>query len=411
MTLAINKYLDAFAEQEVDFLRDFPADNPYNHQPYNQCVVLPVYNETTASIERLASSALAEGSLLIVVINQADTNLNIAKNHQFFRQLQSFGQTIWKHRNLSLIQANPLHILAVDRYTENKIPENEGVGRARKIGCDLAVELFRQNLVKYPVIYSTDADAHLPANYFQFNQQLDPNTSARVFEFRHLADDSLTGRATSAYELAIKYYKAGLEWAGSPYAFYTLGSTVAINMLHYCLVRGIPKRAAGEDFYLVNKLAKVGAVRFSPEVIINIDARLSDRVPFGTGPAVRKIIDLWEKGEDYLYYDPDNFIQLKQWLECQPELAQALLIENTDPLTTIKSKLLAEAAQAMDFTRFIDHAKKQCSSPQAYLQHFHGWFDGFRTLKFIHFMQANHFPAKKLEDCLTKAEGIFGKSG
>ena len=411
MTLAINKYLDAFAEPEVVFLRDFPTDNPYNHQLYKQCVVLPVYNETTESIERLASSMLAAGTLLIVVINQADSNLNIAKNHQFFRQLQSFGQTTWKHRNLSLIQANPLHILTVDRYTENKIPQNEGVGRARKIGCDLAVELFRQNLVKYPVIYSTDADAHLPANYFQFNQQLDSDTSARIFDFRHLVDDSVTGRATRAYEQAIKYYKTGLEWAGSPYAFYTLGSTVAINMLHYCLVRGFPKRAAAEDFYLINKLAKVGAVRFSPEVTVDIDARLSDRVPFGTGPAVRKIIDQWENGEDYLYYDPDIFLQLKHWLECQSELAQVLITENGDPLTTIKSKLLQEAAQVMDFARFISHAKKQCSSPKAYLQHFHGWFDGFRTLKFIHHMQANRFPAKKLEGCLEKAERLFGKCG
>lgn len=405
MTLAINKYLETFAEQETSLLQGFPADHSYK-----QCIVVPVYNETTAFAERLASSALATGTLLIVVINQADNNLNIAKNHQFFRQLQSIGQTLWKHRNLSLIQANALHILTVDRYTENKIPHNEGVGRARKIGCDLAVELFRRNLLRYPVIYSTDADAHLPANYFQFNQQMDQHTSARVFEFQHMVDDSTTGRATRAYELAIKYYKAGLEWAGSPYAFYTLGSAVAVNMLHYCLVRGFPKRAAAEDFYLVNKLAKVGTIRSTSEITIHIDARLSDRVPFGTGPAVRKIIDLWEKGEDYLYYHPESFVQLKSWLECQPSLAQTLLNEKTNPLKTISDKLLGEAAQAMDFTRFIDHAKKQCSSQQAYLQHFHNWFDGFRTLKFIHFMQAHHFPAKKLEDCLAQAERLFRKT-
>ena len=85
MTLAINKYLDTFAEPETCCLQDYPANNLYK-----QCIVVPVYNETTDFVERLASSALATGTLLIVVINQADNNFNIGKNHQFFGNTATF---------------------------------------------------------------------------------------------------------------------------------------------------------------------------------------------------------------------------------------------------------------------------------------------------------------------------------
>ena len=48
-----------------------------------------------------------------------------------------------------------------------------------------------------------------------------------------------------------------MKYARSPYAFHTIGSTMAVSANHYAKVRGFPKREAGEDFYLLNKLAKV----------------------------------------------------------------------------------------------------------------------------------------------------------
>ena len=62
------------------------------------------------------------------------------------------------------------------------------------------------------------------------------------------------------YEYSLRYYVAGLTYAQSPYAFHTIGSTMAVNAEHYASVRGFPRREAGEDFYLLNKLAKVGSV-------------------------------------------------------------------------------------------------------------------------------------------------------
>ncbi len=66
--------------------------------------------------------------------------------------------------------------------------------------------------------------------------------------------------ATQLYELSLRYYVAGMKFARSPYAFHTIGSSMAVSPVHYARVRGFPKREAGEDFYLLNKLAKLGSV-------------------------------------------------------------------------------------------------------------------------------------------------------
>src|SRR5260370_15593309 len=92
------------------------------------------------------------------------------------------------------------------------------------------------------------------------------------------------------YELFLRSYVLGLADAGSPYAFHTLGSTVAVHTLAYAKVRGFPRRAAGEDFYLLNKLAKVGSIAQLDGAPLIIRGRRSHRLPFGTGAALNHIL-------------------------------------------------------------------------------------------------------------------------
>ena len=58
----------------------------------------------------------------------------------------------------------------------------------------------------------------------------------------------------------MSYYVAGLAMAGSRYAHHSLGSTIAVHAKTYAAVRGYPKRSAGEDFYLLNKICKLAPV-------------------------------------------------------------------------------------------------------------------------------------------------------
>src|SRR5690606_17786041 len=91
------------------------------------------------------------------------------------------------------------------------------------------------------------------------------------------------------YEISLRSYEYGLAYAGSPYAFQTLGSTLALNPAAYAKVRGFPKRLAGEDFYILNKLIKIGPIYLRNDRCLQIKDRPSQRVPFGTGTSVFKI--------------------------------------------------------------------------------------------------------------------------
>ncbi len=78
----------------------------------------------------------------------------------------------------------------------------------------------------------------------------------------------------------------------------------------YAGVRGYPKRSAGEDFYLLNKICKLAPIKRLLEPTLTIQARPSSRVPFGTGPALQRIVrSLAEdpSGNGYLSYHPTCF--------------------------------------------------------------------------------------------------------
>jgi hypothetical protein len=203
--------------------------------------------------------------------------------------------------------------------------------------------------------------------------------------------------ATQLYELSLRYYVAGLRFARSPYAFHTIGSALAVNARHYAQVRGFPKRDAGEDFYLLNKLAKVGEVQElasgSDCLPIQIQARRSDRVPFGTGAAVNTISDLADPVADYRYYHPAVFSLLKLWLQSWPEIwaEQSTdfdrLISPPRPGSkddAYNRECLVRSLDGIGTVKALEHAFRQSKDLAHFTRHMHTWFDAFKTLKLIH---------------------------
>jgi hypothetical protein len=309
----VGKYLSRYSEPEAHALLDFPPT------VFEYCVVIPVRDEKAYFLQQFVErfSDNTNPILLILVINQPNTQYDTTLNAQLAAKAKNvFARTTWCHQHLSLHSHSNCHLLIVDRYSRTPIPADQGVGLARKIGADIACSLYHTQQLNNALVLSTDADAQLPSHYFSACQQHNPqNTSAVVFDFTHIKDTDDQNdpcfNATQLYEKALKYFRRGLDFAGSPYAFYTLGSTLGFSIEQYCQARGFPKRAGGEDFYLLNKLAKLGTVHFQHEICISITARESDRVPFGTGPAVAKIRQLDNPSEDYCYYHPAVFSCLK----------------------------------------------------------------------------------------------------
>ncbi|NDD04613.1 MAG: hypothetical protein EB078_06885, partial [Proteobacteria bacterium] len=121
------------------------------------------------------------------------------------------------------------------------------------------------------------------------------------------------------YEIHLRNYFLMLYEAESPFAFPSIGSCLAIQASSYAQVRGFPKRQAGEDFHLLNKLRKLGAIHYRKGEPISLRGRFSHRVPFGTGQSTTDIFRLLTQGDEYSLYNPASFVFLKQLMKASEQ--------------------------------------------------------------------------------------------
>jgi len=381
---AAEKYLKTYAEAEIAALANFPA------QKWNFCLSIPAYGEPGDFVDRLNSGLMLKHAvLLIVVINQPDSHENTehqSANSELHQHIRGLGSRSWHNGNLELIacRGSPSAILVVDRFSSHKIPIKQGVGLARKIAADLACALVQRRQILSPWLFCSDADSHLPDDYFL--AAATGSGAALVYPFRHRCENDALGRATALYERFLHHYVDGLKAAGSPYGFHTIGSIMAVHCQHYAMVRGFPKRAGGEDFYLLNKLAKTGAIISLNRPTIEITARISQRVPFGTGPAVEKIVAMTDPDTTFKLHNPRIFAALKEWLEVIPTLATTS--DGLLRLNTSSRNLLI----AMGVEKAIDHCRQHSRSDPGFEKQMHTWFDGFRTMKYLQGLRATAFP-------------------
>jgi hypothetical protein len=284
-------------------------------------------------------------------------------------------------------------VVSLDRATPGLcFDDGDGVGLARRIGCDLALALYARGQLETPWLHCTDADASLSPRYFHVTAAAAAPVTACLLGFFHgPGGEARIDRATALYEIRLRYYVLALARAGSPYAFQSVGSTIAVRAEAYAAVRGFPRRLAGEDFYLLNKLCKVGPLWRSPERVIELESRSSQRTRFGTGVAVAQLAQVAEP-DDVVLYHPRCFALLGVWLRALRDFAlypdtarldrflvEALGSDHTSVRGVLEGLGVAEA---------LVRARQETKSSAARLRHLHTWFDGFRTLKLVHGLRA-----------------------
>jgi hypothetical protein len=352
-----------------------------------------------------ACAAAAERTLLIAVVN-ATLDSDAAVHQQNIRLLRELNELLVPRRILRQVEGTPVRatwgrtgpcdVLLVDRASAGRcLQAREGVGVARRIGADVAFALHEQGKLRSPWLCCSDADAELPADYFRAIAGIEPATRSGVrrvglsLPFWHTASgDAAIDRATIEYEVSLRYYTLGLASVGSPYAYQSMGSSLCVLADAYAEVRGFPRRDAGEDFYLLDKLAKIGSVHRPPMQPIRIWSRVSDRVPFGTGRRVRDLIH----GEEIRLYHPRCFELLGIALWAMRRAVAARSEELL--LTTLASKLDAgsigavstvlEELQAVEALREILGASPDARVRERRLL---TWFDALRTLRFVHLIE------------------------
>jgi len=279
-----------------------------------------------------------------------------------------------------------------------------GAGLARKKGMDEAVRRF--NLVENPggIVVSLDADTLVQENYFTEIEKFfksHPKNPGATIAFSHqkegLGEKHLQG--IFLYEKYMDYYKNALEFCGYPYPMFTVGSAFAVTAEAYVKRGGMNRRQAGEDFYFLQNLAQIGPVGEIRSTTVFPSARLSSRVPFGTGPILQKWMD--EKEDLTQTYNFEAFGDLKDFFDVKDQLYQ---IEKQDYKLLIMKLPLSVGNFLVedDFWKEITDLNQNCSSLKSFQTRFFQKFNAFKILKFLNFCHPLFYQKENLEEQIRK---------
>ncbi len=248
-----------------------------------------------------------QGWQAIVCVNQPDDWWNDKKKAWVCQQNQRSLDWL---RDLGHPQ---VHLIDKSSPGKGWKGKQHGVGWARKTAMDYAASLAESN----DLIVSMDADtSYLPDFFASLIKAAADHPEARgisVPYYHRLTGDEVTDRCILRYELYMRNYALNMLLIENPYAFSVIGSGMACRAKDYRQVGGLTPKMSGEDFYFMLKLRKAGHIIVDSAETIYPAARFSDRVYFGTGPAMIK----GRTGDwsSYPVYAAEAFAEVKQTFE------------------------------------------------------------------------------------------------
>lgn len=392
--LPVQKYLKKYSSSKWKV-----AQQP--HFKFNNIVVIPALAEFENIIALLKSLSdndkqyFSDTLILFVINNTKSASDSIKLNNK--QSIDFLSNLSLKENRESLINSliSPeLQIAFIDvSTTGNEMDEkNGGVGLARKIGMDLALRYFNYENSSKKILICLDADCTVSSNYLttiidSFNNY-SYNSAVVIYEHSINAENEYTA-AIICYELYLRYYLLGITFAGSPYAFHTIGSTMICDFESYIKIGGMNKLKAAEDFYFLEKLSKITEVKTINNAIVYPSSRPSLRVPFGTGQRVNRFAK--QIRDEYLLYDPNSFLILKKWLQLLNELNETN-IKQILRSSELISKHLFNFLILNGFEKFWNKITSQSLSKEQIIKQKKYWFDAFKTLKLIHYLRDYEFP-------------------
>ena len=383
-----------------------------------QVVVVPAISEFQ-NIKNLLSSLIKNDvfflkkSLVIFVINNSfSSNLEIREDNKkslsFLREIMN--KSGWD-KFASEISKSGIQIGVIDAASEGNEFEDKqaGVGLARKVGLDQALKVFDYSIPGKKILISLDADCTVEENYLEeinkfFNER---NAFVANIDFEHeLIGEEKSKLGILSYEIFLRHYVLGLLYAGSPYSFHTIGSILVCEQEAYLKAGGMNTRKAAEDFYFLQKLAKLYKIHRITSTKVKASARESWRVPFGTG---KSMSDYFSNQKEILLFSPDEFIILKKWLG----LFNSELSLNINELLNESKKIHVELFNFLNSYGFSKAWKQILSNSKSEKQLNYqrkNWFDAFKTLKLIHHLRDTSFPMVDIKSGVEKLFRILDHS-
>ena len=374
-----DKYLEK--NQHKILINELPEEAP------GIIVVIPCLRETelTETLNSLNACELPKCKVeVILLINQSE----VADADTIRQNIQTKADADkWIVAN----SKNGIKFYAVGPISLKK--KWAGAGLARKKGMDESIRRFNLNDNKNGILVSLDADTLVAKNYLveiekHFTNH--PNQVGGTVAFEHQKQqlDEKHRRGIELYELYLNYYKQALHYCGYPYSLFTIGSAFAVKAEAYVKRGGMNRRQAGEDFYFLQNLVQIGRVGEIISTKVYPSARLSNRVPFGTGPILQK----WMKGEEdlSLTYNFEAFKNLQQFFAQKDRLFK---IQHNDYLEFVNhlTEPVKEFLEIDQFRVELDDLNNNCSRLETFQVRFFHKFNAFKILKFLNFTHEKYY--------------------
>ncbi len=299
------------------------------------------------------------------------------------------------------------------QFALRELPARQaGVGLARKLLMDEAYRLLMLAGNTDTIIATTDADTVVAPNYFTalthyFRTR--KKTEAASIYFEHiLPPEGPEREAIVAYELHLRYFIQAQRDAGSPTAYHTIGSAMAVRPEAYAREGGMNRRQAGEDFYFLQKFARKRTLGELNTTAVFPSGRRSDRVPFGTGKAVAGYLD---GDRSFHTYHPAIFADLKPLFQ---KIREGYRAEDADGLRIFGASLPAAVRDFLSRQKFEDRIREirqHTASAAAFEKRFFRWFDGFMTMKYTHFARDRYYgtmPVVEAAQAIARQHGYTG---
>lgn len=357
---------------------------------FERIICIPTCAEFLYAPQAIESLARLPYRKLLLINNNCRTDASMETKednhllHQWLLEYPHENIEMCGFSNAYRIEYSPtLTIVLLDHSHEPFFyGAKQGVGLARGQLSTIASQLIHAGIVTCPWMWCTDGDVRFAQDYLEIPP--DDCGTAIVPYFHTPAPIEL-----QKYEVGMRYYSLGLQWAHFPTPFPTIGSTIIIKSDVYNRIYGFPDRMAAEDFYLLNKAYKMAPLRYLDREPIEIVGRPSERVPFGTGQAMKTIAENDGKLDTY---HPQIFRELQTWMQIIHHSTDADLIENL-------SKHIPDYPNLSKFAKVL----QQKANPQNILKRRLEFFDCFQALRFIHHLRDTRYPNIPIEDALDIA--------
>ena len=344
-------------------------------------VAIPCHDEPDliTSLQSLADcDPPASGVTVIVVVNSSDQAPSevLEHNEQTIREVSDW----WKSRPRPFYQLCLLQVATLPSKWA-------GVGWARKIAMDEAIRQLEQSGKEEGILIAFDADSTVSKNYFRAIETVfkkNPGFHFANLSFSHPVDlPGLTPflrEGIIRYELYLRYLRSAMQWGGYPHAIHTVGSSFAVKATSYIKQGGMNRRKAGEDFHFLHKMVLLGDYGIITDATVYPAARVSHRVPFGTGAALQR----WEEGDPELY----SAYSLKIFETLQPLFLDPGFFFNTDQEIWEErvgkfDPLLQNYLTSTDTLTRLVELKKNCADLKTFTRRFYHLVNAFWIIQYL----------------------------